>query len=160
MAGLFRVNSTSAPPPTAGFVDNAGVSFSALCYKTEQGGGGINISSNSAISNGDTIVVGKGTTPATRSDFKIEVPFTDGSVLDDPLLMQGLGYIPNSGFVTKNTLITPTTTNGVINEVVKEVELNSEPAVIHKCIFMRNVVNPPASFVAGQAINIEEKISF
>jgi len=146
MAGLFRQPSTVSTTLVAGFKSTAGVLFSANLYKTESGNGLFAVRDN-------TIQIGKGTTPPTRQDFKLETPFTNGGIEDNKVLSGSYGYVAGSGIANQGTIISPTTGSGSITEVVKYFNGMSS----HECIFMRNVITPVA-FLGGDSINVEEEV--
>lgn len=101
--------------------------------------------------------VGKGTTPATRQDRDIEVPFTNGGAEDNKILVQPANY--NSGLAKTEipTLITPTTGAGAITEEVLMAHLEAQGLDFDFC-FSRNVINPPVNFIVGESINIINEV--
>ena len=108
--------------------------------------------------NRDSAQVGKGTTPATRQDEKIENPFT-GGVESVKQLSAVAGYLIPQAKMEVQTLITPTLGSGIITEVVKFVRWQSGAVNFEFAIFRD--VDPdftPVGFIAGQSINLANEV--
>lgn len=102
--------------------------------------------------------VGKGSTPATRQDFQIENPFTNGGVEDNKKLTSLFGYNSPLGKITIQTGISPTAGSGTITEVVKINQfVNTNGITISDIVMTRD--NPtPTGFISGKSINLEHII--
>jgi len=148
LAGLFRqpINGTKN---ISGMTSTTGAPISGNIYKTETDGLSLNRLTNNRIQ------VGKGTSIPTRQDLTIENPFTNGGLEDNPVLsITNYGYIQGSGLATKATVISPTFGSGIITEVVKFSDLAG-----NDIIWARDLLGTPASFIAGQAINVSNEVS-
>jgi len=99
--------------------------------------------------------VGKGTTPATRQDRKIETPFTNGGIEDGVVGTQPSGYNSGLGKITVATQIAPTVGAGAISEIVKINNWKANTGLIHAYCLTRDLVSPVVNFIGGQTIDTE-----
>jgi len=111
------------------------------------------------LSLGSRVQVGKGTTPATRQDFNIENPFSNGGVEDNRNITGDGGYNNPLGKITIPTLITPVTSSGSISESVLFGTWRSTAGVKNN-VFSRDNILPLVNFIVGQSININYELVF
>jgi len=147
LAGLFR-QPTTVSKNISGMTSIVGGAISGNVYKGETDGASLNSISNNRIQ------IGKGLTPPTRQDQTIENPFTNGGIEDSPVISNSTyGYISALGKSSKGTVISPTFGSGIVTEVVKFGNLNGQDI-----IWSRDLLGTPASFIAGQTINVEVEV--
>jgi hypothetical protein len=148
-AGLFRHPST-ANLKVSQIFNEAGVDVELYLYSTQF----FNFIFN--IQQGRSAQVGKGTTPVTRGDIKIESAFlvAPESVKNTSLLS---GYTVGLSKISMSTLISPTGGSGSITEVVKFLFIMGANQSATWIAIMRDIVSP-ASFIAGESINVTHEV--
>jgi len=151
LAGFFRAPST-ADLVVAGFKDTSGVSFSARVLAQIS-----NLTRFNKIGADRKAQVGKGVVAVTRQDFKLENPFTNGGVEDNPQNSNVSGYNSAQGKIEAGTLISPTTGSGAITEVVKQIVIKDSITGNRTMIIMRDVIGV-SNFISGQAINVNHEV--
>jgi len=96
--------------------------------------------------------VGKGTTPATRQDIKIETPFPDPP--EDTFFANNLaGYNSGLGKITAPASVSPTGGAGAISEMVIVNTVRATNTNIFNCVMTRDNVSPLVNFIVGKTIN-------
>jgi len=101
--------------------------------------------------------VGKGVSVVARTDFKIESPFTNGGVEDNPVtgllgvFDQGLGLITIAGQIPSAFGA------GSITEVVKINNWRAIDNVVYPFAIFRDTISP-VSFIATDAINVTHEV--
>lgn len=105
----------------------------------------------------DFAQVGKGTTPATRQDFNIEVPFVGGAEGSRQSSIPA-GYNSGLGKITISTVITPTLGSGSVTEVVKiQGMIRLATTATDFFAFFRDNVSP-VNFISAEAINVSYEV--
>jgi len=109
---------------------------------------------NTGLSMGAFLRIGKGTAPATRQDFNIEVPFVGGAeanffnVIGLAGWNSGLGQISISGAITAGG-------SGSISETVLAcVWRATTDSAHHRSIYSRDNISPVSNFIIGETINV------
>ncbi len=100
----------------------------------------------------DSGQVGKGTTPATRSDFKIETPFTNAPESAKQVSLAG-GYNSGLGKSTIQTNITPTGGSGSVTEFCKINNMTVDETNTFEPFVLTRDVFPPVAFIMGETIS-------
>lgn len=103
------------------------------------------------------VQVGKGSTPVTRQDFRIESAFPDSP---ESVLNNSVDGVYNSGLgkISQATLISTTGGAGTITEVIKVFRIrNLANQTGQVCSIFRDIVSP-VGFIAGESININHEV--
>ena len=107
---------------------------------------------------GDFIQIGKGSTPATRQDFKIEDPFTTAPESSRFVCIPA-GYNSGLGKITISGTLGSTGGTGTITEVTKEQAMinTSNPTVLKNFCFFRDNISP-VNFIIGQSVFVSYEV--
>ena len=101
---------------------------------------------NTGIGMGSTWRIGKGTTPATRQDFKIEDPFVTGAEASLQSTIGGAGWNSGLGQIS---------ISGAISESILVCAWRSTTdSAHHRSVYSRDNISPVANFIIGETINI------
>ncbi len=153
IAGLFRFPSALVKTVVMQNKDNNPVNLNV--FDTDVGL--LFNDTNVAIGVG-RVQVGKGLTPATRQDFKIEVPFTNPPENDFVNNTLPSGYNSGLGKISVATLISPTGGAGAITEVTFSHRWSNNGGAPDTFLIFRDVLTVPINFIASQAININHEV--
>ena len=151
LAKIFR-SPTGASQIVSGLQDITGAIFSAELYGSD--GSGTRWNRDGVVRQ---VQVGKGLSPVTRQDFKIESPFPDApeSVLNN--CSNGV-YNSGLGKIAQPCLISSTGGAGTITEVIKIWRVRStSPSSLRTTALFRDIVSP-VNFIASEAINTEHTV--
>jgi len=148
-------------------MDNFGIAFAGLLIPVatqrtssveiiNSSGNPVNITiygfgSGALSTSGGKIQIGKGTTPPTRQDFKIEVPFTNGGIEDSGFNNQAGGYNSVLGEITVAGVLSPVLGSGIIKEVTKTNGWSGDVLIFH------DLIND-VSFIAGQQVDVSYSV--
>ncbi len=152
LAGLFRpISSGAKSVPNSKSTD--GVVANLKVYDVNAVGDHFN-----KMNNADTTQVGKGTTPATRQDFNIEVPFTNGGLEDNPFPTNTVGYDSLQGKISIPAIVSPTTGSGAITEVCHYVSWKQSPSASIKQMLLLHDIIQAVNFINGESLHIEHEV--
>jgi len=147
LAGLVvPLQTGSFTKDVSGFITTLGLSKTLTIWGTNPA-----VNFNSA--NQNRAQVGKGNTPATRQDIKIESAFAS-SPESDLNVSQAFGYNSGLGKVSVATQIAPTGGAGTITEIVKINNLKDNAGGALEYLFTRDVI-VGVGFIIGQTIDTE-----
>ena len=155
--GIFLAGHFTAP--TSGknvdIVDKSGVTQTVKIIGTSSNGvwGETN---NGTIA--DYIQIGKGTTPATRQDFKLEDPFVT-SPESSRFITISAGYNSGLGKITISAVLASTGGSGSITEVTKEQQMTkiTPSQSLGQFLFFRDLISP-VGFIIGQTVNVSYEV--
>lgn len=151
VAAHFRTPVPAANSSTViGLIDEDGVSHNFTVYRRSNV-----VGYNELVE--DSAQVGQGTTPPVRSDFDIETPFV-GGVEATKVASATSSYIPISEKVNSPTLISPTTNNDSVTEVIKWAKWGNTGNIFQFAIF-RDILSVAKPFLSGQAINVAHEVT-
>ena len=151
LTGIFR------PPTTAngqvdGLKNTSGVVFPTRIYGSDGDNNRWNKSGSLC-----QVQVGKGSSPVTRQDFKIETPFPDAP---ESVLNTCVTGVYNSGLgkINQATLISTTGGAGTITEVIKIFRGRSLTDGGDKIVAMFRDIISPVNFIISESINIDHEV--
>ena len=147
LASIITIFQTGSFSKNVVLVDEAGNNRTLRSWGTNA-----QVNFNTAIAG--FVQVGEGVTPATRQDFKLEDPFSNGGVEDAPVLNQVFGYNSGLGKVTVATMITPTAGSGTITEVIHFGNFKDTANITIFVLTQRDVISP-TNFITGETIDVE-----
>ncbi len=101
--------------------------------------------------------IGKGSTPATRQDFNIEIPFTNGGEEDNRKLSIIAIYVEATEKIEMSTQYSALG-SGAISEVCKFIVINDISGQDRTILISRDIINPPVNFIGSQIINVQNEV--
>ena len=152
LAGACQPNNPGVKSTSNDMVDINGIVFAVQLYSASSLNN-LNVSARSEQGQ-----IGKGTTPAFRTDLNIETPFTNGGQEDNRVTSVPAFYIPATELIELITTI-PTSGSGTITEVCKFVIINDNTGVDRVIMISRDIISPGIDFVSGQNVNMLQEVS-
>ncbi len=101
--------------------------------------------------------IGKGTSPATRQDFNIENPFTNGGEEDNRKLSIKAVYVNATEKIEMSTQFSALGL-GAISEVCKFIVINDISSADRTILISRDIIDPPVNFIASDIINVLNEV--
>ena len=118
-----------------------------------------NVVNSGAGGCGGLIQVGQGTTPASRSDFNIQIPF--GTAPESNITsISNSGWNSGLGQLDIPLTIGNAGSFGSISETCLFLRFNGTPSPNPTLLMSRDNISPTVSFLTGETINVDYKLVF
>lgn len=149
LAGIFRAPSTGTKT-VFGLLNTGGASFGTKMYSDQ----GQNLFNLAPLK---TVQIGKGNTPVTRQDFKLETVFPDSPESSSFASLNG-GYNSGLGKIEIPATLSNTGGAGTISEIVKFSRVHKQDnSGLQTIILFRDLVSD-VGFIIGESINVNYEV--
>ncbi len=149
LAGIFRAPSTGTTT-VFGLLNTGGASFGTKMYSAQNQ----LLYNLSALK---TVQIGKGNTPVTRQDFKLETVFPDSPESAQFTNLNG-GYNSGLGKIEIPATLASTGGAGTITEIVKYTTVHKQTNEgLQTIILFRDLVSD-VGFIIGESINVNYEV--
>jgi len=109
---------------------------------------------------GSTIRIGKGTTPVTRQDFKIETAFTAGAPENDPVGTGDGGWNSGLGQISIPMQLVAGAF-GAISETCLFLDIGTiSPVELQQYLISHDNISPVVNFITGESVNVDYSMVF